>query len=241
MPIAPTMPNTTDPSPIDYSRIDYSQWTLRQRVFRVFVLLILRLFAKMKVEGAEHIPASGGFVLAPNHIHMFDLPVIFACVPRRTVVFAADKWQNSPFFGWLLSFFGDAIYVHRGEPDRRALSQAMDVLKAGGVLGLAPEGTRSRTGGLQEGRTGVVYLANRSNTPIWPVVVFGQEKAFACWLRLRRVPICIRFGEAIHLPPGKYRAPDLEAHTDVLMMTLARLLPPQYRGVYTDRFAEEEE
>jgi len=234
------MSNKNDPAPIDYSQIDYSQWTLRQRAFRVFVLLILRLFTKMKVEGEEHIPTSGPFVLAPNHIHMFDLPVIFACLPRRTVVFAANKWQKIPIFGWLLSFFGDAIYVHRGEPDRRALGQALDVLRAGGVLGLAPEGTRSRTGGLQKGRTGVVYLASRGNAPILPVVAFGQEKAFACWLRLRRVPITVRFGEVIHLPPGKYRAPDLEARTDILMMTLARLLPPAYRGVYADRFEEED-
>ena len=235
------MPNVTDDSQIDYVQIDYSQWTWRQRAFRGCVRLIIRLFTRLTVEGEEHIPATGPFVLAPNHIHMFDIPVIFACLSRRTVVFAADKWQNIPIFGWLLSFFGDAIYVHRGEPDRKALGKALDVLKAGGVLGLAPEGTRSRTGGLQQGRTGVVYLACRSNAPILPVVAFGQEKAFACWLRLRRVPITVRFSEAVHLPPGKYRAADLDAHTDDLMMTLARMLPQAYRGVYAERFAREEE
>lgn len=234
------MSNTSDPAHIDYTQIDYSRWMLHQRAFHLFVLLIIRLFTKMTVEGAEHIPTSGGFVLAPNHIHIFDIPVIFANLPRRTVVFAADKWQKIPFFGWLLRSFGNAIFVHRGEPDRRALGQALDVLKAGGVLGLAPEGTRSRTGGLQQGRTGVVYLASRGSAPILPVVAFGQEKAFACWLRLRRVPICVRFGPVIHLPPGKYRALELDAHTDNLMMTLARMLPPQYRGVYRDRVAEEE-
>ncbi|MBI3958650.1 MAG: 1-acyl-sn-glycerol-3-phosphate acyltransferase [Chloroflexi bacterium] len=229
------------PNPTDYTQIDYSQWTRRQAVFRNFVLLLSRLLARVQVEGEENIPATGPFVLAPNHIHLFDLPVIFAYLPRRTVVFAADKWQNFPILGWLLSFFGDAIYVHRGEPDRRALGLALDVLKAGGVLGLAPEGTRSRTGGLQKGRTGVVYLALRGNAPILPVVAFGQEKAFACWLRLRRVPITVRFGEVIHLPPGRYRAADLDARTDVLMMTMARMLPPQYRGVYAERFVEEGE
>lgn len=230
------MPNATD-----YTQIDYTQWTRWQAAFRGFVLLLIRLLTRTAVEGAENIPASGAFVLAPNHIHLFDLPVIFGYLPRRTVVFAADKWQKNPLFGWLLSFFGDAIYVHRGEPDRKALGLALDVLKAGGVLGLAPEGTRSRTGGLQQGRTGVVYLALRGNAPILPVVAFGQEKAFSCWLRLRRVPITVRFGAVIHLPPGKYRASDLDAHTDVLMMTLAQMLPPQYRGVYAERFAKEGE
>jgi len=225
----------------DYTQIDYSQWTLRQRSFRGFVLLVIRLFTRMTVEGEEHIPASGPFVLAPNHIHMFDIPVIFAYLSRRTIVFAAEKWQKIPVFGWLLSFFGDAIYVQRGVPDRQALGLAVDVLKTGGVLGLAPEGTRSRTGGLQKGRTGVVYLASRGNAPILPVVAFGQEKAFACWLRLRRVPITVRFGEPIHLPPGRFRAPDLGAHTDVLMMNLARMLPPVYRGVYAERFTKEGE
>ena len=225
---------------IEYSQIDYSQWTRRQTAFRAFILWILRLLTHTRVEGEENIPATGSFVLAPNHIHMFDIPVIFGFLPRRTVVFAADKWQKIPVFGWLLSFFGDAIYVHRGEPDRKALGLAQDVLKAGGVLGLAPEGTRSRTGGLQQGRTGVVYLANRGNAPILPVVAFGQERAFACWLRLRKVPICVRFGKPIHLPAGKLRAPELDAYTDELMMALARMLPAEYRGVYADRFAGKE-
>ena len=227
------------PNSIDYTQIDYSQWTRQQIALRGFVLLLIRLLARVQVEGEENIPATGPFVLAPNHIHMLDLPVIFVYLTRRTVVFAADKWQKTPIFGWLLNFFGDAIYVSRGVPDRKALALTQDVLKAGGVLGLAPEGTRSRTGGLQQGRTGVVYLANRGNAPILPVVAFGQEKAFACWLRLRKVPICVRIGKPIHLPAGKLRTPDLDAHTDELMMTLARMLPVEYRGVYAGRFGEE--
>lgn len=226
---------------IDYSQIDYSHWTRRQAAFRAFVLFLIRLLTRIQVEGEENIPATGPLVLAPNHMHMLDIPVIFGYLSRRTVVFAADKWQKNPFFGPLLSFFGDAIYVSRGVPDRKALALAQDVLKAGGVLGLAPEGTRSRTGGLQRGRTGVVYLANRGNALILPVAAFGQEKAFACWLRLRKVPICLRFGTPIHLPAGKLRAPELDAHTDELMMALARMLPPQYRGVYADRFSGEGE
>lgn len=226
---------------IDYTQINYSQWTRRQIAFRGFVLLLIRLLARVQVEGAENIPATGPFVLAPNHIHMLDLPVIFAYLPRRTVVFAANKWQNFPILGWLLRSFGDAIYVHRGAPDRKALGLAVEVLKAGGVLGLAPEGTRSRTGGLQQGRTGVVYLANRGDAPILPVVAFGQEKAFACWLRFRKVPICVRIGKPIHLPAGKLRASELDSHTDDLMITLARMLPAEYRGVYAERFAGEGE
>ena len=225
---------------LKYSQIDYSQWTRWQSAFREFVLVLIRLLTRIQVEGAENIPAAGAFVLAPNHIHMLDIPVIFAYLTRRTVVFAADKWQKAPFLGWVLSFFGNAIYVQRGEPDRKALAKAVDVLKAGGVLGLAPEGTRSRTGGLQQGRTGVVYLANRGNAPILPVAVFGQEKAFACWLRLRKVPICLRFGTPIHLPADKLRGPGLDAHTDELMMALARMLPAEYRGVYAERFSGEE-
>lgn len=225
---------------IDYAQIDYSGWTAPQRAFRAFVQFIIRLLTHTTVEGEQNIPASGSFVLAPNHIHMFDIPVIFGYLPRRAVVFAADKWQKIPLFGWMLSFFGDAIYVHRGEPDRKALAKAQDVLKAGGVLGLAPEGTRSRSGGLQKGRTGVVYLANRGDAPILPVVAYGQEKAFAHWLRLRRVPIHVRFGELLHLPPGKFRAVELDAETDRLMMALARMLPPDYRGHYADRVAQEE-
>lgn len=220
------------PPEIDYGSLDYQRWTPLQRAVHWIMRFLVRLLTKVTVEGLENLPAQGGFVLAVNHLDYLDAPIIFAKMPRRVVVFAADKWAKTPFSGWLLSHVGTAIYVARGEPDRKALAAALAVLKAGGALAMAPEGTRSPTGGLTQGHTGVAYLATRSATPILPMVAFGQEQSDHYWRRLRRVPVCIRIGPLIHLPPGKARTEQLNQQTEQLMLTLASMLPEQYRGVY---------
>lgn len=222
-------------SSIDYSQLDYGQWNFLQRLFRGFVKVLMKLMARIEVEGVEQIPAQGAFILAPNHLHILDVPVILVYMHRRTVVFAADKWAKIPVANWILSIFGNAIYVARGAPDRRALSKALKVLQAGGVLALAPEGTRSQTGGLGEGHTGLAYLATRAPAPILPVVAYGQEKCFDYWRQLRRVPVKVRFGQMIELAPGKWPSAELEKQTEHLMLALAQLLPSAYRGIYAQR------
>lgn len=218
----------------DYSQLDYSRWTFLQQLFRGFVTVVLRLLTRVKVEGTEQIPKEGAFILAPNHLHVLDVPVLLMFVHRRTVPFAADKWIGH-FFGWILVTFGNAIFVARGTPDRRALSKALTVLKAGGVLALAPEGTRSRNGTLGEGHTGLAYLATRAPAAILPVVAYGQEKCFDYWRRLRRVPIYVRFGQVIELPPGRWSVDELEKQTEQIMLSLAGLLPVEYRGIYAEK------
>lgn len=231
-----TQPMTQD---VDYAQLDYSKWTFLQRLFQGLVRLLAWLLMRIDAEGAEKIPERGAFILSPNHLHLLDVPVIFIFVRRRTVVFVADKWKNTPVVGWILGKLGDGIFVARGTPDRRALSQALQVLQAGGALALAPEGTRSRTGGLGTGHTGVAYLATRAPAPVLPVVAYGQEKCFAYWRRLRRVPIKVRFGDVIHLPAGKARTTELEKQTEEIMLALARLLPPEYQGIYASKLIHE--
>ena len=220
---------------IDYGSLDYQRWTPLQRAVHLIMRLLVRLLTKVTIEGLENVPAQGAFVLAVNHLDYLDAPIVFAVMPRRTVVFAADKWAKTPFSGWILSHVGTAIYVDRGAPDRKALAAALTVLKTGGALAMAPEGTRSPTGGLTQGHTGVAYLATRSSAPILPMIAYGQEQAQHNWKRLRRVPVHIRIGPLIHLPPGKARTEQLDAYTDQLMLTLAAMLPEQYRGVYGER------
>ena len=217
---------------IDYGSLDYQRWTPLQRIVHWIIRFLVWLLTKVTIEGLENVPAQGGFVLAVNHLDYLDAPIIFAKMPRRMVVFAADKWAKTPFSGWILSHVGTAIYVDRGAPDRKALAAALTVLKAGGALAMAPEGTRSPTGGLTEGHTGVAYLSTRSAAPILPMVAYGQEQSDLYWKRLRRVPVCIRIGPLIHLPAEKARTEQLHQYTEQLMLTLASMLPEQYRGVY---------
>ncbi len=202
---------------------------------RKVIYVLLRLLFRLEITGAEHLNLPGGpLLIVTNHLHWLDPPLVFAIVPLRTTVFAAEKWADSFFIGDLFRLVGNAIFVHRGEVDRRALSRALAVLKAGGVLGIAPEGTRSRTGTLQRGRTGVAYLASRTGATILPIGLAGQEKAFRTLFRLRRPTIHIRIGEPFKLPgtPNQAKGDQLDQYTDLIMRRLAALLPPEYRGVY---------
>lgn len=199
------------------------------------VHFLIWLLARVEVEGLEHVPAEGPYLLIANHLHWLDPPVLMAVFPYRAYVFAAEKWQKHWFLGPLFRSV-DAIFVHRGEVDRKALRQALGVLKGGGVLGLAPEGTRSRTGVMQRGRSGAAYLAYQARARLVPVVATGQEKVFSELRRFRRATIRVVFGLPFEPPPveGQVSAAQVHAFAEEIMYRLAALLPPEYRGVYRD-------
>ncbi len=199
---------------------------------------LLHLLTRLEVSGREHIPASGPLIVAPNHLHVLDPVLVFSYVPLRMTAFAAEKWEGTPT-GWFLSLVANAIFVERGEPDRDALTRALAVLREGGVLGIAPEGTRSRGQGLLPGKDGAVYLASRSGATILPVAMWGHETATSDWLRLRRPRVTVRFLPPITLPANarNARTAQLQVYTDEIMLALAAALPPAYRGVYAERVA----
>jgi 1-acyl-sn-glycerol-3-phosphate acyltransferase len=220
--------------------VEYARLPVHHRFGQWFVFSFFSVLSHMDVRGRENIPQSGPLIIAANHMHAFDLPIVFALVPRRQTVFAANKWRGK-FGGWLMQTFADAIFVERGEPDRDAIAKALEVVRQGGVLGVAPEGTRSRTGGLIAGKPGTVYLASRSGAPILPIVVWGQEQAMRSWAHLRRPEIHVRIAKPLSLPPGTEhaRSAELASYTEQLMLILARMLPEDYRGVYAERVEEE--
>jgi 1-acyl-sn-glycerol-3-phosphate acyltransferase len=206
----------------------------RMRFLRQSALLVLNLLTRWEVHGAEKIPASGATLYAMNHLHWLDPAIGIAIVQRPAKMFAADKWERRFPIGEVLRWSQRVIFVARGEVDRRALAEALEVLKDGGMLAIAPEGTRSKTGALQQGHEGPAYLASRTGACIVPVAAWGQEKAVACWTRLRRPHITVIVGDPYVLPgtPNKAKGGQLLAYTDDLMHRIAELLPAEYRGVY---------
>lgn len=217
-----------------------SEPTRGHRIARQVILGIVTLLCRIRVRGLEHVPATGPYVLAPNHLHWLDVPIVGVTLPHRATVFAAEKWERRPIVGGILRIFGDAIFVQRGELDRGALRKALRALDRGAVLAVAPEGTRSRTGGLQKGKQGAAYLAALKRVPIIPVVAYGQEKVFESLMRGRRAVVHVVYGRSI-LPsdnPGKVTREQLAQLTEEIMLRLAAMLPPSYRGVYADRVAE---
>ena len=203
------------------------------QIVKVIVSLILRILARIEIVGVENVPPKGPYIVICNHLGRFDPPLLLIALPVRMIVLAASKYQNHPIFGPLLSSMG-AIYVRRGEVDRQALRACRDALERGGILGMAPEGTRSPMGALQEGHTGVAYLASRTGVPILPVAITGTEKITASLKRFRRDRVKAVIGETFTLPDieGKATGQQLKELTELIMRHLAGMLPEEYRGVY---------
>jgi 1-acyl-sn-glycerol-3-phosphate acyltransferase len=133
--------------------------------------------------------------------------------------------------------------VHRGQPDRRALRAALQALEQGRIVGIAPEGRESLTGALEEGTAGAAYLALKADAPVLPVTFTGSEnvRLLRNIRRLRRTPMTVTIGPLFHLDPaGDYKAA-IERGTREIMMTLARQLPPEYRGVYKSNAEKQDE
>jgi len=188
-----------------------------------------------RVDDAEiaKVPAVGPLILVTNHVGFLEIPVLHSRLrPRRVVGLAkAESWRN-PLLGWLFDLWG-AIPVKRGEPDLAALRKCLDFLRDGGILVVAPEGTRSGHGRLQRGHSGVVTLALRSGAPILPLAFCGGEALKRNAKRFRRTPFHIMVGEPFHLSvEGRVTQAVRQDLTDNIMYKLAALLPPAYRGQY---------
>ena len=198
------------------------------------VRLLLRLFVRMDVKGLQYLPLYGPAMITPNHTSWLDVILMAVFSPVPPVTFAADKWDQIPLLNLLFRHFGQAIFVHRGAPDLTALRAALQVLKEKRVLGVAPEGTRSHDGILQQGHDGAAWLAGRTGATIVPVAMWGHEQMTASWVRLRRPLVHMHVGESYRLPPEarKARSKDLPRYTEIIMYKIADMLPPEQRGPY---------
>jgi len=208
---------------------------LYYRFLRAIVRFVFKLLTDWEVVGLENVPPDGPFISISNHTHWLDPPLLMASLPRRIYPLVADKWRRRPVIGQLMASIG-AISIRRGEVDRRALRQAMEVLRQGKVLGIAPEGTRSKTGAMQRGRGGAAYIASLMGVPLLPVGVIGVEKALRGLRRLRRPRVKVVIGRPFTLPPlpskAGTRSKRLKEYTTQIMYRIAKLLPEEYRGVY---------
>jgi 1-acyl-sn-glycerol-3-phosphate acyltransferase len=186
--------------------------------------------------GVENVPREGGFLLATNHMSRLDLPLLFIDTPRPDLIaLVADDYKASPFFHWIIRTSG-SIYIDRDKADFTAMRAGMDHLRQGKILGIAPEGTRSRVGALLEAKSGAALLAEKMHVPVIPVALEGTETAMHELATLRRPHLWVHFGEPLCLPPldRRDREGSLLRNTDEIMCRIAAMLPPRYRGFYTD-------
>lgn len=199
--------------------------------------VIFLLFSRRQVIGRQNLPRQGPLIIVSNHLNNADPGFLAVALPRRIVFMAKHEIFDWPLLGQMFRWAG-VFPVHRFEADLAALRRAGRVLKEGQALGMFPEGTRSRNGGLGPAYPGTALIALRSGAPIVPVAITGTEQVTGLRALLRRPALRMVIGEPFFLPGGKrIRTAEVLEGTEIIMRRIAELLPPQYRGVYGDGLA----
>lgn len=210
---------------------------MKYSTLRSIVRFIMKLITDIEVHGIETLPA-GNVIVAANHLGRLDTAVLLCIIDREDLIMpVAEKYKDHPLYG-AIGRAANAIWLNRFEADYSALRQILERMKQGGMLVIAPEGTRSKTEALQEGKMGVAFLAGKSGYPVLPVALTGTEDRGIVrnLKRFRRSKITVTAGEimTIELPAGKGREQSMRAATDEIMCRIASILPESYRGVYAD-------
>ncbi|RSK27450.1 1-acyl-sn-glycerol-3-phosphate acyltransferase [Bacillus sp. HMF5848] len=174
-------------------------------------------FMGMKIEviGKEHFPTTKGVLLCSNHINNLDPPVVGITAPRDVHFMAKEELFNAPILKHLVPKL-KAFPVKRGMSDREALRKGLAILKEGDVLGLFPEGTRSKTGELGKGLAGAGFFALRTDAEVVPCAIVGEYKMFG---KLKVV-----YGKPIPMIEARERKASAEEVTELIMNEIRMLI-----------------
>jgi 1-acyl-sn-glycerol-3-phosphate acyltransferase len=210
--------------------------TLSQKILLAISRPLFNILFSWKVEGRENIPLTGPVVLVTNHVNLFDPFFLIFSFPRWINFMAKEELFRSPFLRPWLRWAG-SLSIRRGGKiidKQKMLRSARDALEKGVILGMFPEGGRSRDGKLREGKTGSAVIASRTNVPILPVGIVGTDKIEGMSWLWKRPRIVVNIGESFKLPPNHSRMSksQMQLLTTQLMREIAALLPPEYQGAY---------
>lgn len=209
---------------------------LVRAVLRWLFRMLFHLLSRVKISGLDNVSKSGAYVIAINHVSLYDVPFVMAFWPvAPEAVGAVDIW-NRPGQATLVRLYG-GIPVHRGKYDRRLLQTMLAVLRSGKPLLIAPEGGRSHTPGMRRAMPGVAYAVEKANVPVIPVGVLGAtDDFFLRAMRWERPVLEMRIGVPLNLPlvdaKGGSRRSALQSNADLIMQHIAALLPEEYGGYY---------
>lgn len=209
---------------------------LNRIYLRFGIRTLFHILGRVKVSGRENIPFGKPYVIAMNHISIFDPPLVVTFWPEQPeVIGAADVFEKKGQ-GPLLSMYG-VIPVHRGDYDRILLEKVLAILKAGRPLLIAPEGGRSHEPAMRRAMPGIGYIVEHAQVPVVPVGLVGTTDDF--WQRAKRGEkpnLEMRIGKPIHFPAmiqkGAQRREARQHNADLVMRHIAGLLPEEYHGVY---------
>jgi len=235
------------------NQVDVERRTLRggpRRVVRRTLLTLLRIVIGMRLVHVERVPRQGGVLMVANHLHNADPVLISAAFPRPVHFMAKKEAFHVPILPQILRMAG-AFPVDRGKADRSAIRRALLVLEQGVAVGMFPEGTRSLTRSLQRAHAGAGMIAVTAGVPIMPIAITGTERmpmngAKGKAMAGKPMPepghegVRVLFGETFTIPreiDGR-KVTATEA-AEIIMVEIARLLPPDYRGVYAETLDNE--
>ena len=210
---------------------------MKYRTLRSIVRFLMNIIADVEVVDLDKMPA-GNFILAANHLGRLDSAILLYAVDREDIIMpVAEKYRDHPLFG-AIGRAVNAVWLNRFDADHAAFREILARMQKGGLMVIAPEGTRSKTEALQEGKMGVAFLAGRSGYPVLPIALTGTEDRLIVQnlKRFRKSKITARGGELFHveIPRGTGREQALRTATDEIMCRIAALLPERYRGVYAN-------
>jgi 1-acyl-sn-glycerol-3-phosphate acyltransferase len=210
-------------------------YNLAQKISIVLLRPVFNLIVHTQVEGLDYIPETGPAILMINHVAFLDPVMLIARVPRRIVPMSKIENLRLPGVNLLIRIWG-AINVRRGEVDRAALRRAIEALQAGHLLLMAPEGTRSKSGELQEPHDGIAYVATRTGALVIPVGIVGTPDIARNLKQGRRTTVHVTLGRPFYFETAGARVgrETLSQMTCEAMYQLAAMLPPQQRGRFAD-------
>jgi 1-acyl-sn-glycerol-3-phosphate acyltransferase len=210
---------------------------MKYKTLRSIIRFLMKIIADIEVKGLEKLP-EGNVIIAANHLGRLDTASLLCILDREDLIMpVAEKYKNHALYG-AIGRAANAIWLNRFDADYSAFRQILERMKQGGLLVIAPEGTRSKTEALQEGKMGVAFLASKSGYPVLPVAVTGTEDRVIVEniKHFRRSKIIARAADPLYIdvPKGKGREEAMRQATDEIMCQIGALLPEKYRGVYAD-------
>lgn len=210
--------------------MNFSLWLITS-ILRIYFRLTLRLDS----QGMEKIPMRGPLIVITNHTGQVEVPVFATLLqPRKITGWGKAEAFDNWFLRWVFGAW-DIIPVHRGEADMAALKSALRMLEEGRIFGIAPEGTRNKTGILRRALPGTVLLALRSGAPVLPMAHWGGENFLGNLRRFKRTEFHIRVGKPFRINvQGRVTGEMRQEIVDDMMYRIAELMPEEYRGVYGD-------
>lgn len=196
-----------------------------------------RLFFRIDRSELAKVPQAGPLLMMVNHTSNLEGPMLYAFLqPRPLHALAKQELWEQKFMAYLMDMW-KSIPVDRQNMGRSTMDACFKVLEDRHILAIAPEGTRSKDGNLQEGKGGVAFIAHKKDVPMIPVAVMGFPSFSKNIRRLRRTVITIKVGEVFEIVQkgGRIDADTRQALADEIMMRLAIMMPNEMRGHYKDK------